>query len=260
MDLKNLQKNWDQFGRMDPMWAVLTADDKRGRRWGTDEFFASGEQEIEEVLNHIQGLGLPTPQNRALDFGCGVGRLTQALAGRFEVVCGVDIAPSMIEQAEKLNRFSDNCTYHLNQTTDLRLFEKDSFDFVYTNITLQHMRPKFIIKYLSEFLRILQPGGILAFQLPSERMRGASTVKRMARALVPEWLIDKAFHWKIRWKAYQAGQPVMEMYGIRREEVIKFLQTQCVAILDVERLPPEASVWQSYRYFVRKHIPTDPSK
>ena len=44
-----------------------------------------------------------------LDIGCGVGRLTQALSSRFDECWGVDIAPSMIESANKLNRCPDRC-------------------------------------------------------------------------------------------------------------------------------------------------------
>ena len=42
-------------------------------------------------------------RDRALDFGCGVGRLTRALGTRFESALGVDISAGMIEQARRLN-------------------------------------------------------------------------------------------------------------------------------------------------------------
>jgi SAM-dependent methyltransferase len=102
----------------------------------------------------------------ALDFGCGVGRLTQALCRHFERAVGVDIAPSMIRLANQFNRFGDRCRYCLNEANDLRLFADDSFDFIYSNLVLQHMQPDYSKNYIKEFVRVLAPGGIAFFQLP----------------------------------------------------------------------------------------------
>src|SRR5262249_48837046 len=109
--------------------------------------------------------------SRALDFGCGVGRLTQALARHFETVVGVDIAPSMLRGARKYNKFGDRCQYVLNERDDLRLFESNSFDFIYSNRVLQHMRPEYGKSYLREFIRVLSPEGLLVFYMPSEVLR-----------------------------------------------------------------------------------------
>ena len=109
MDLKDLQKNWDTFGRTDPLWLILAAADKKGDKWAVDEFFATGKREIELALDWVASLGVRLPQRKALDFGCGVGRLTQALADHFDEVCGVDIASSMIELANEYNRHGARC-------------------------------------------------------------------------------------------------------------------------------------------------------
>lgn len=86
MTLKRLRRHWDLLGKKDPLWAVLALESKRGNRWGVDEFFATGQDEIEEVTKYVEALGVELDRRNALDFGCGVGRLTQALADRFEVV------------------------------------------------------------------------------------------------------------------------------------------------------------------------------
>ena len=142
MNIKRLRRHWDALGKTDPLWANLTNDDKRGGKWDADEFFLTGEQEIEEVMDFVGSLSVTFPYGRALDFGCGVGRLTQALAARFDEVWGVDIAPSMIEAANRYNRHPGTCHYYLNDRTDLTRFEDGSFDFIYSNIVLQHMRPR----------------------------------------------------------------------------------------------------------------------
>src|SRR5450759_126117 len=95
--LRDLKKGWDDAGRKDPFWAVLSRPEKSGNRWGSDEFFKTGIEEIEGVMTHIGGLGITVRRSRALDFGCGPGRLTQALTSHFDQVDGVDISPSLLE-------------------------------------------------------------------------------------------------------------------------------------------------------------------
>ena len=80
IDLKELQKNWDTFGKIDPLWAIITWPDKKGNRWDLEEFFSLGREEIAMIMTHIASLGLSLQHRKALDFGCGVGRVTQALA------------------------------------------------------------------------------------------------------------------------------------------------------------------------------------
>jgi SAM-dependent methyltransferase len=154
---RQLQKNWDAYGRQDPLFAIVSWAEKKNNRWNLDEFLQLGVQEIEALLAYIAELRHPLERGHALDFGCGVGRLTQALAPHFDRVSGVDIAPSMIEQARHINRFAERCQYYLNERTDLSLFPDNHFDFIYTNITLQHMEPRYSKGYLYEFLRILKP-------------------------------------------------------------------------------------------------------
>jgi SAM-dependent methyltransferase len=174
MELAEVQKHWDALGRTDPLWAILTVPTKRYGGWDLAEFFASGEREIAGVLREAGALGLPlTRRRRALDFGCGVGRLTQALCGHFETCDGVDIAPSMIEQARRYNRHGDRCRYALNAADDLALFPDDTFDFIYSFVVLQHVEPRFIERYLREFVRVLAPGGMVGVQIPSERVEVA---------------------------------------------------------------------------------------
>jgi hypothetical protein len=94
MELNELQRHWDILGKEDPLWAIITWQDKKGNKWDPAAFFASGRQEIADVMQYLASLHLDGPRQRALDFGCGVGRLTRALADHFAKATGVDIAPS----------------------------------------------------------------------------------------------------------------------------------------------------------------------
>lgn len=243
MDLKELQKNWDEFGRIDPLWAILTLPDKKGNKWDINEFFQSGQKEIDDIMHYTQSKGISFPRRRALDFGCGVGRLTQALCNYFDEVCGVDIAPSMIDLSKKLNRYEGRCSYFLNERDDLKIFEDNTFNFIYTNITLQHMKPVYSRKYIQEFLRILSPDGVLIFQLPSQQI--VNVVQNIANIL-RQFLYNFKLYRQLRY----GNRPLMEMYGIKKQEVVSFLEQCGGKLIDIQ--PAEVPGWESYRYCVVK--------
>jgi len=167
MEIEQLKSTWEAFGRDDPLWAVLTEASRRGGRWDLDEFLATGEREIADALAELERLDAAPVPGRALDFGCGVGRLTQALAERFERCDGVDIAASMIAEARRINRHGERVHYHVNDAPDLGLFASDSFDFVLSFIVLQHMEPRYARRYIADFMRVLKPGGVALFQIPA---------------------------------------------------------------------------------------------
>lgn len=167
MRLARLQRHWDEFGRRDPYWAILTDPAKKGNRWNLEEFFRTGEHEVADVLAWVASLGVQVRGQRALDFGCGAGRISQALAVHFDQVIGVDIAPSMIALANQHNRHGDRCRYVLNEQADLRQFQSRSVDFIYSRLVLQHVRPDAIRAYIAEFVRLLDAGGVAVFNVPA---------------------------------------------------------------------------------------------
>jgi SAM-dependent methyltransferase len=162
--LERHRRDWEELAAVDPLWAILASPETRGGRWKLDEFFASGEREISKVLEAAGALGFPRRHERALDFGCGVGRLTRALADAFEEAVGVDISEEMVRLARELNG-GRNCRFEVNVRADLGALEAGSFDLVYSSLVLQHMPGRALIRsYIGEFLRVLRPGGIAVFQ------------------------------------------------------------------------------------------------
>src|SRR5438094_676221 len=182
MNLEEWQKNWDQLGKDDPLWVVLTHPAKKGGKWKPDEFFETGTGEIREVLDSVRSLGVELKCGKALDFGCGVGRLSRALSEQFTEVHGVDISPSMITYATAFNRDRPNCHFHLSASDRLETFQDGWFDFVYSNIALQHIEPKYSKQYIREFFRVLRPGGIAVFQL---------ITSTWLRRLFPLWFVER---------------------------------------------------------------------
>jgi hypothetical protein len=180
--LKELQQTWDRFGKTDAMWAIIVDPERSGNRWNAKEFFDSGNIDAQELLDDLAQASAEVARGRCLDFGCGVGRVTQALCEHFQECDGVDIAPSMISGANEYNRHGSRCRYLLNETDDLSVFGDRSFDCVYSLLVLQHMDPDYSKRYIGEFIRVLKPGGVAYFQIPAARR---TSVDSAGRARLP---------------------------------------------------------------------------
>jgi ubiquinone/menaquinone biosynthesis C-methylase UbiE len=160
--LDKIKYDWDSLADRDALWAILTDGSKAGGKWDVAEFMATGDSEIETVMDHLAKIDcIPDAAGAALDFGCGVGRLTQPLAQHFASCVGVDISKQMIDRAESLNRYA-HCRYMTISDTRLP-FADASFLFIYSNIVLQHMPQRLSKEYLREFIRVLATNGVLVF-------------------------------------------------------------------------------------------------
>jgi SAM-dependent methyltransferase len=217
------------------MWAVLSHSDKKGGKWKRDEFLASGVTEIGDAMSRLQALNVNAGHGSALDFGCGVGRLSEALADRFDHVTGLDIAPKMIEDARRYTTHRDKCTYVHNTYPDLRIFPPESFDFVYSNIVLQHMHPKYSAAYIREFIRVLVKGGIALFQIPAHPLR---TSRGLLMQLLPVSLIR-------RYRKF-------DIYCLPTASVSALVAQAGGRILATEPSTDAGPNWASYRYIATK--------
>ena len=181
MSLGAHKADWEELATLDPMWAILSAKDKRGNRWGEAEFFETGRAEIERLMREVGGLC--SGRGKALDFGCGLGRLTRSLLAYYREAHGVDVSETMISRAR---RFKPQCQFHVNDSEDLSLFPDETFDLVYSNIVLQHLPcAGMIAKYLREFFRVATPGGLVVFQVPDRKsLRNVLNLKRSAYHLL----------------------------------------------------------------------------
>jgi SAM-dependent methyltransferase len=162
MNLEGLKSNWESLAERDALFAILTDHRRAGGKWDVAEFMATGEAETNTVMGHLASIRYrPNSAGSALDFGCGVGRVTQAMARRFASCVGVDISRQMIDKAKALNQYA-HCRYLVSSEERLP-FADARFSFIYSNIVLQHVPRRFSTAYLREFVRILAPGGILVF-------------------------------------------------------------------------------------------------
>ena len=99
------QRDWEDLASFDP-WSAILREPGRQEAWDLEEFLATGVRDAERALAFAATQGLPQRTRSALDFGCGVGRVTRALALQFDNVLGLDISPTMIARAQLLDRDS----------------------------------------------------------------------------------------------------------------------------------------------------------
>jgi SAM-dependent methyltransferase len=165
-ELTELARNWEALARHDAMWAILSDPNKTDNRWDLQEFLATGLLEAQRTVDYLDTVATPYTRCRLLDFGCGMGRVTQGFAAFFDRVDGIDVSAEMVARATDCNRAGASVQFHVNRHEHLP-FESGTFDVVYTALVLQHVPLPLTLGYLREFLRVAKPGGIIYFQAPS---------------------------------------------------------------------------------------------
>jgi SAM-dependent methyltransferase len=247
VDLDDVRTTWEVIGRDDPLWAVLSWDGTEHGNWDVEKFFAEGEREVESFLTQARAVHASPTFGAALDFGCGVGRLSRALAGHFDTVTGVYVSAPMIEEANRLVASErPNCRFLVN--TEPRLpFLSGTFDFVLTNIVLQHMPPPLAKGYMREFLRVLRPGGIAIIQIPSEcSWKSTKPLVGPFINLLPPRARE------VIYRRRRARDPRdLPMHSIPRAQVLRFLERaggRVLACIDEGAGGPH---WRSFHYIVR---------
>jgi SAM-dependent methyltransferase len=170
---------WEEWGRRDPYFGVITHPKYRRSHLNEDtkrEFFDSGVPHVQYVLATIQKFIDPNFAARSiLDFGCGVGRLLLPFAAIAENVVGVDISPSMLQEARI------NCEQRgfrnirlLFSDDDLSALT-DKFDLIHSFIVFQHIPVERGRTILSKLLQHLRPGGVGAIHLTYSKTHYAPT-------------------------------------------------------------------------------------
>jgi SAM-dependent methyltransferase len=212
----NSDASWENYGRCDAYYGVLSVDKFRANNLSDAvlaDFMETGEAHIGEALSFVESNFGPLPRGRALDFGCGVGRLLLPLARRFSHATGLDISDSMLAEARR-NADSagmDNITL-AHGPEDLA--EKDQYDFIHSVIVLQHIPAARGEDLIAALLGRLSAGGVamlhVNLRLKRTRFRAVGTwLRRHLNLLnIPANMINRR-----RW-----NEPMMQMneYSLHR--------------------------------------------
>jgi SAM-dependent methyltransferase len=244
-----VRRHWDALARDDPFWAVLTESRKQGNRWAIDEFYATGISEVEKDIARVRLWAPDLGMRSTLDFGCGAGRLTQALARHFEKVTGVDISERMVALAKE-HCSEPRVEFVHNVRPDLRIFPDSTYDFVYSRITLQHISPRYTRAYLGEFVRVLAPGGVMSVQIP-DRVPAGDPPDRLKFSIWPPtmWMRLRR-HVRYHHPGWFTDTPKMQMYALPREEVTALIERSGADLLSAEKA--EHGLVDNYVYTARK--------
>lgn len=216
MGYKTSMKNWEGLAQNDALWSILTDKKLRGEKWDKSQFFDSGKLEVENILAYLKEQNIQAIDSElVMDFGCGAGRISRGLSRHFEKVIGVDASPTMIALAAEENKeFVGKIKFKLNQEEDLKQFSDNSFSMTFTVITLQHIPSAQSVGFISEFIRLIKPGGLAVFQIPTKDVREFSLMQRLRTFLrIRERLaligIGKGFN--------------MDMHPVSEEDVLKIV-------------------------------------
>lgn len=203
-----MREDWDRRAREDAERFIYSRD-KPGDIDGFDE---SGRANYNQLLRPFLPIlldGRPARRCRALEIGCGVGRMTRWAAEAFAEVHAVDVAPGMIRQAEERLRDCPNVTLHLGSGYDLSFAPDASFDLVFSYIVFQHIPVRAAIEnYVLEAARVLKPDGAFKFQVNGDVAAG-----RPARE--PDtWVGETFFPEEMRRTISEAGLAVVAAEGM----------------------------------------------
>src|SRR5215472_4489280 len=114
--------------------------------------------------------------------------MTPVFASRYRSVLAVDVSPEMLTRGAKTHSSLENISWLLVTGDNLAGVESSSVDFVFSYLVLQHIPTEDLaMKYISEMLRVLRPGGAFLFQFNGSDAHSMNFRGRAAWGLV-DWL------------------------------------------------------------------------
>lgn len=120
---------------------------------------------------------------KALDIGCGAGRMTHVLGLRFGHVLGIDTSPLMIEQANG-HRQLDNVTFSAVDLQDMNPSASDAFDTIFSYEVFHYLSREQLRRYWQQSFAMLNPGGELVFQMNVEPITWKTRLSLQFRAFL----------------------------------------------------------------------------
>jgi SAM-dependent methyltransferase len=155
IDMATLQQAWEAAGRRGSDQSISPAG-----AHGRTAYDSSGRWSA----YHLTEVFPPHPDLTLLEFGCGNGRVTQHLAGRYGHILAVDFADSMLEQMREMELpgVTPICWNGLDCREELY----GRVDAAYSDSVLLHNTHADGATILANLARCVIPGGLLAIQLP----------------------------------------------------------------------------------------------
>ena len=231
--VNRIKTYWSGRGEVDAEFSVLTnpkftADNIQKNRL---EFYSIGERDFDVLKAFFKRNNEPLEAVRsAIDFGCGVGRVSAAMARRFDQVVGVDISPGHLKKAEEWfesQKLANGSFVHLH---DLDVIDAlPEVDLFYSLIVLQHNPPPMMLEMLKRLLQRVRKDGYALFQLPT-------------------YCADYSF----TWDQYFTTEPKMEMHSLPQRYVFETLQNAGYRLIECHQDRRASARHMSHTFFAQR--------
>jgi SAM-dependent methyltransferase len=241
MGTREMGEFWDRRAGEDPYYFVHS-EQEYGRP-DMEAFWGSGEEALSRLLS---ALGVELRQtDTVVEIGCGVGRVTRAIAARAGRILALDVSERMLELAREHNPELANVEWVHGDGASLRPVADGAADAVISHVVFQHIPDSAVsLGYVTEMGRVLGPGGWAGFVFsndpaphdpghgPGWRQRVRASLGRAPRGQgAPEWL-GSALEVKDVWSNADAA-------GLDLERTVGERTQYCAALL---RKRPETGV------------------
>ncbi|HEY3951159.1 class I SAM-dependent methyltransferase [Phenylobacterium sp.] len=159
---RDTDADWREIGASNPYWGVISQpqfEKDSLTAEAVEDFYKTGRDQIDEIARDLGWLAGRTPSGRALDFGCGLGRLTEAMTRFADPVIGYDISPAMLELA----RARGGGVTYVDELPD------GPFDWINSFIVFQHIPPERGLALLRQLMERLSADGMISLHVTAWR-------------------------------------------------------------------------------------------
>jgi SAM-dependent methyltransferase len=205
---RDTDADWREIGASEPYWGVLTNPRfRRAAMTGEElaEFYRTGQEHIDYIVSELRQLaGGDFAPKSAIDFGCGAGRLTEAMTAYCDTAIGVDVSPGMIEEARRNG--GGRARYELE-------FPDAQVDWVNSYIVFQHIPPARGMALLERLLDRVEPNGFASLHF---------TIYR-------DGVVAKGDAWqqiRIMWNRMTAPKGVVLMYDYDLAQICRLFHAR----------------------------------
>jgi ubiquinone/menaquinone biosynthesis C-methylase UbiE len=143
------------------IWDLVPWEKERGEEWTVS---AEWKKSLigEVLLNYIKS------GTAILEIGPGAGRWTEILQPLARELFAVDVSARALDLCKKRFSSASNISFFLARNAGLEFIPDKSIDAIWSFDVFVHINPNDTDRYLSEFKRVLVPGGIAVIHHPKD--------------------------------------------------------------------------------------------
>jgi len=198
-----------------------------------EEALATGREDLARGMSIT---GLPRHSGgTVVEIGCGMGRMSAALAEHFDRVVGLDIAPRMVEEARRRNG-NPRVEFQLIEGGELRPGALSECEAIVSYEVLYYLPPADLARYFRDAFRLLKSGGRFVFHINMEPIRWKTRLAFLLRRLMYSCGIKE-------WRGWSTGAGLRRYY--HSEAWLRASLTEAGFVVDSVCGPSRRQTWVS---------------